>query len=97
VADGRYVTWDRWDAEHRALAERVAGLERFAGRLEGAEQEHRAMADRIGALEKAGQEGAERERGRRDRAWGVVTLILGGLVCPVVVTAIFTLIHLAAH
>jgi CHASE3 domain sensor protein len=28
MADGRFVSWDRWDAEHRALIERVNLLAR---------------------------------------------------------------------
>jgi hypothetical protein len=31
MADGRFVSWDRWDAEHRALTERVNLLARESG------------------------------------------------------------------
>jgi hypothetical protein len=28
MTDGQYVSWDRWDAEHRALTERIILLEK---------------------------------------------------------------------
>jgi len=91
-----YVEYGRWDAEHHALVRRVHVLERFADRLQGAEQEHRAIVDRIAALEAQFSERTSIERGRHDRVWTMALLVIGSLILPLVTTAIIAFVHLNA-
>jgi hypothetical protein len=100
VTDGapRYVSFDRWDAAHAALVERVFNLEQAADRLRGAETEHRALADRIGALEQEvstwrdQQEQAHTER--RTRSWQVALAVVTGLVLPLASLGVIAVLHL---
>lgn len=65
MTNGYYVQWGVWDAEHRALKERVEAMETAA-------------------------------RGRRNRAWAVGLMVATALVCPLLVTALITFLHLSA-
>jgi len=56
-----------------------------------------ALSQRVTRLEEKHAAEAASAAGRKDRTWAIVTLILGGLVCPVVVTTVLTIIHLATH
>ncbi|HYK70417.1 MAG TPA: hypothetical protein VEV45_20905 [Streptosporangiaceae bacterium] len=90
----RYVSYDRWDATNQEITRRLGALERDAIGLRGAEQEHRSLEDRLDALEGASREHETSMRGRRDRAWVIVLAVTTGIVCPLIVTAVITLIHL---
>lgn len=98
MTDGRYVTWDRWDAEHAALRERVSVLERFAEARRGLEAQVAAIVDRISDLEAGRKEETASDEQRRNRAWMIGLAVLTGLICPLVVTTVITVLHLhAAH
>lgn len=94
MTDARYVTFGRWDAEHRALLARVGALEAFATALRNAEGIHTELEARLTELEHAGKDKAEHERGRRDRAWLVALGLMTGVVFPLLVTALLTWLHL---
>jgi hypothetical protein len=82
MTDGRYVTWDRWDAEHRALADRVHELE------------GQALASRVATLEQRDEAVRTASTSRRNRLWLITLAVMTGLVCPLIVTTIITLAHL---
>jgi len=86
--NGGYVTWGRYDAEHQAVMERLTRLEGLAAGLTAPAAEMRSLGERLGRLESAGVK-------RKERAWLVTVTVLAGLVCPVVVTAIITVLHLS--
>lgn len=69
MTDGRYVTWDRWDAEHAALGARVVLLE---------------------------QQLAQRTQRRKAGKWTLAAAVLSGIVFPLALTAILTLLHLGS-
>ena len=96
MTDARYVTWGRWDAEHRALLARVGVLEAFATALRNAEGIHTELEARLTELEHAGKDKAEHGRERRDRLWLLVLGVATGVVAPLVVTAVIALLHLRA-
>ena len=54
-----------------------------------------ALGERIARLEEHVRGLTEGQGARRNRTWLVVMGIMTGLVCPVVVTSIITLLHLA--
>ena len=80
--DDAPVTWGRWQAEHQALAGRIAGLETATARLPGLEGDVSQIKTQLGR--------------RRDRSWALWSLILAGLALPVLVLLIGVLIHRAA-
>jgi hypothetical protein len=94
MADGRFVSYDRWDEAHKSLVLRVLALERFADRLTGAEQVHAQLAGRITALEQEAESRHEHEQGRRERTWVVALSVISGVVFPVVVTSVIAFLHL---
>jgi hypothetical protein len=96
MTDERGVTWGRYDAEHRALLDRVAEVERFTATLRNAETIHAEILARIGELEAAGRDKATREHSRRDRLWVIVLTVMSGVVAPLVVTSVLAWIHLRA-
>jgi hypothetical protein len=65
MSNGYYVQWGTWDAEHRALKERVQAIETAT-------------------------------KSRRDRAWAIGLMVAGGIVAPILVTAILVFLHLSA-
>jgi hypothetical protein len=75
----RYVTWDRWDAEHKALREHedsaIAGVED-------------RLADRIGDVEARCTTLEQSRTLRANRGWMLSMAFLTGLVLPLVVVAI---------
>ena len=93
---GQFVSWDRWDAEHRALAARVAELENEAETLRGAEQVHRTLEARLTELESRDREHQAADRTRRDRLWLLVLGLITGVVAPLVVTTLITFLHIRA-
>ena len=93
---GQFVEFGRWDEAHRALVARMIAAENDLHSLRGAESEHRALADRIAALEHESEQRQEGQDVRRNRAWLIVLAVMSGLVCPVVVTAVVTWLHLRA-
>jgi len=94
AAPGQFVEYGRWDEAHRALVARVIAAENDLHSLRGAESEHRALADRIGALEHESEQRQEGQDVRRNRVWLIILAVMSGLVCPVVVTAVITWLHL---
>jgi hypothetical protein len=92
----RYVSYDRWEAEHAALARRVTVLEQFADRLSGAEQEHRSMNDAIADLQSDLKEAGAAEHARRDRQWLIAMALLSGIVLPLILTTVLTWLHVKA-
>jgi hypothetical protein len=94
VTDGRFVTWDRWDAEHHALLERVYLLEQQATALRNSESVHSDFENRITDLEHLSREELTRGRSRRDRVWLIVLSVMSGVVLPLILTGVFTLLHL---
>ena len=94
MTDARYVTWGRWDAEHRALLARVGALEAFAAALRNAESVHAELENRLDELEHTGKDKAEHGRERRNRLWLLVLAVMTGVVAPLVVTALLTWLHL---
>src|SRR6516164_3830599 len=79
-----YVSWGRYDAEHQALIQRVSALEELAKSLGGVDQTYQSLRDKIA------------ERTRRERAWLIVVGLLTGIVCPLIVTSVITILHLRA-
>ena len=96
MTDERGVSWGRYDAEHGALLIRIAALEVRAEELRGQEEMHRALDARVAALEAASHAGQASDRQRRDRLWLIVLGLTTGIVCPLVVTALITLLHIRA-
>jgi len=93
-ATPRYVSWDRWDATNAEINRRLIRLEAIAERRAGIEEEFRALEERVDQLEHASKERQASQQGRRDRAWVIVLAVTTGIVCPLIVTAVITLIHL---
>lgn len=96
MTDGGFVSWDRWDAEHRALLQRVQELETGAGELRGAEQVHRTLEARITAIESRDRDHQAADRTRRDRLWLLVLGLTTGVVAPLLVTTLITFLHIRA-
>ena len=90
----QYVSYDRWEAEHAALVERVFNLEQHYDKLRGAEQEHTAIRDRIAALEQAGRNHVAGTRTRWDRIWLMGLAVLSGIVFPILAGALIAWAHL---
>lgn len=96
MAGPQFVSYDRWDAEHKALADRMRSAEIHLEALTGAEQIHEALEQRMKALEQAGRNHVAGERTRRDRVWLVLIAALSGVVFPLVAGTIVTFLHLRA-
>ncbi len=75
----RYVTWDRWDAEHRALRDHEAAEIR---RLDERDDD---AAERITALEAAAKRTAERR-------WNLLMAFLAAVVFPLLLLAILAVV-----
>jgi hypothetical protein len=82
----RYVTWDRWDAEHHALREQES-LEHENLRTWAA-AEHARLGDRLDDIEAAVAGIDKWRQQRKDRTWTVVVTVLAGLLLPLAVAAI---------
>jgi len=54
-----------------------------------------ALSERVARLETVGATAAAGASARRNRVWVVVIALMTGVVCPVIVTTIVTLLHLA--
>ena len=91
------VNWGRYDAEHRAMLDRIGVLEQFTKTIRDAEVIHADFQNRITELEHSAREELARGRSRRDRAWLIVLGLITGIVCPLVLAAVFTLLHLRGH
>jgi hypothetical protein len=94
MTDGKFVTWDRWDATNQAMTLRVEVLERHSEELRGAEAEHRTLEDRITSLEQATRSDQASDSARRDRIWVLVITVVSGVVFPILVTALITFLHI---
>jgi hypothetical protein len=95
-ANHGYVSWGRYDAEHQALLGRVSSLEELARSLGGVDQTYQSLRDKIAELEEAGRAEKAGERTRRERGWLIVVGLLTGIVCPLIVTSVITILHLRA-
>jgi hypothetical protein len=94
MTDGKFVTWDRWDATTEAIEQRIAVLERHSEELRGAEAEHTAFNDRLARLEEAHKLDEAGDRSRRDRIWVLSLTVISGMVFPILVTAVITFLHI---
>jgi hypothetical protein len=92
-----FVSWGRYDAEHQAVLGRIVLLEQQATALRNSESVHNDFQNRITELEQLSREELSRGRSRRDRAWLIVLGLMTGIVCPLVLAAVFTLLHLHGH
>jgi len=101
MTDARYVTWGRWEAEHRALVERVSQLEHIADQLRGAEAIHTQLLERVDRLEKVEVERWQSQEAQRTehrtRVWQTALAIVTGLVLPLGVLGVLALIHLVTR
>lgn len=92
--NGGFVSWGRYDAEHRALEQRVGTLERLADGLRGSEVAHKALSDRISAIELTLHHDTQHEDEERNRRWLVIAAVISGFILPLVVSTVVTLLHL---
>ena len=97
MTDGKFVTWDRWDATMTGVERRLEVLESRQELLRGAEQEHRTYEDRIETLESEIRNQSVSLRGRRDRTWLIALTVLSGLVLPILTTITIAYLHLRSH
>lgn len=97
----RYVSYDRWEAEHAGLVRRVAILERQSTELAGSERIHRELTDRISALEKSSEEQWKDQRTQeaehRSKIWQAILAVVTGLVLPLVLLGAAAIFHLATR
>jgi hypothetical protein len=94
MADGRFVSWDRWDATNAETNRRLARLETIAERRAGIEQEFAGLEERVVQLEDQRSESERVARGRRDRLWVITLTVISGVVFPIVVTSVIAFLHL---
>lgn len=92
--NGGYVSWGRYDAEHRALAQRVEEMAQVVNGLRGVEVAHKALSDRIDAIALALHHDAQHGDEERNRRWLVIAAVVSGFILPLVVSTIVTLLHL---
>ena len=91
----RYVSWDRWDAEHQRLRDQLEELRVRCRDLETSaasrERALGALGERVSDLEDHDRAAAEAASRRRGWAWQLTLAFVTGLVLPLAVTLIVVL------
>ena len=92
--DERYVTWGRWEEAHTGLVRRVWDLEQAIRGLAGAETIHGSLSNRITSLEDTMKNSGTERAARRNRAWVIILAVMTGIVFPLVLSTVITILHL---
>jgi hypothetical protein len=90
----QYVTYVLFSEVRAALVQRIEVLERRAEALAGAQQVHAEIDHRVAALEQAARNHVTVTSKKRDRRWVIVIGVMTGIICPLIVTVLLSVLHL---
>lgn len=85
--DAEAVTWGRFSATVDALEDRVGDVEQAAAELVARLRPVEALAGQV-------QQIRESRATQKGRTWQLVTIVLMGVVMPVLTTVVLVLLHL---